>query len=83
MDATISTDMEPFVAEQIAAGHFRNADSVVDAGLRALQADPLAAIKADIDEGLRQAEAGDFYEGTMDDIKREAREQWEAKRAES
>jgi len=78
MEINLSPELESFITAQVASGAFDSPEEVLAAGLKALQADPLAEVKADIQEGYRQALNGEFYEGTVDDIKREARARFEA-----
>lgn len=83
MHVTIPEELESYVGEQVATGAFESADALVAASLQSFRDHPLASpeAQAQIMEGYRQAKAGQFYEGTMEDIKREARAKWDAEQA--
>ena len=84
MQVTIPAELERFVGEQVASGAYDSPESVVEAGLRNLATVPrmsLEEIEAETREGYRQAKAGEFFEGTMEDIAREARAQFEASKS--
>lgn len=63
MSMTLPPDLEEFVERQLAEGKYQSADEVVREGLRLLQTrEKLEKLRTDIDEGLRQRDAGEVVE---------------------
>lgn len=75
MNISITSHFEKFVQDRVKAGRFNNASEVIRAGLRLLEQEEkeyearLAALKADIEEGLK----GPFEPLDMDEIIAEAK----------
>ncbi len=59
---TLGPHWETFIREQVASGRYGSASEVVREALRGLEEerDKLEALRAHIDEGVRQANAGMF-----------------------
>lgn len=81
MEVQLSADLEAFVNDQVSSGNFASTDALVQAGIRIMQNDPLSLVKAELWEGIRQADAGEFSSRTIEDIKRDARRKFEAQQA--
>lgn len=73
MNISLPEPMKAWVEKQAASGQFANASDYVRDLIRhdQVKQDKIARLKALVDEGL----ASGIYEGTMDDIMDEAREQ--------
>lgn len=67
--ATTSFSLGPhwdaFIRQQVIDGRYGSASEVVRDALRMLESerDKLAALRAHVDEGVRQADAGEFVDG--------------------
>lgn len=67
--ATTSFSLGPhwdeFIKQQVATGRYGSASEVVREALRRMEdeAEKFAKLKADIEEGIRQAEAGETVDG--------------------
>ena len=64
MNISLPAELEAFIAERIASGHYCSPDDVIGEALRLLRADEeeqqirLAALRADISEGIASLERG-------------------------
>ena len=69
MNISLPAELEAFIAERIASGHYRSPDDVIGEALRLLRADEeeqqirLAALRADINEGIASLERGEAIPG--------------------
>lgn len=63
-DVHLDADSEAFIEEQMKTGQFDTPDDVVREALRdmKLRAEKLAALRAHVDQGAREADAGIFVE---------------------
>jgi antitoxin ParD1/3/4 len=83
MNVSITPQLETFLRECVKAGRFNNTSEAVRAAIRLLQneeaeyEEKLVALRTDIQEGLK----GPFEPLDMENIKREAREEWEQSKA--
>ena len=72
-NVVLTDRQEAFINELLESGRYQNASEVLREGLRLLedraerQAAEIAQIRAGILEGMAQAEAGDFAEGSGDE----------------
>ena len=59
---TLGPHWEAFIKDEIASGRYASASEVIRAGLRELEErkQKLEALRAHLDEGIAQAEAGEF-----------------------
>lgn len=86
MNVQIDPAQQAFINELITSGKFASETDVIRAGLRLLQdqaaerAAKLEELRQKIQVGIDQADRGEFSTLTMDEIKAEARREWEAKR---
>lgn len=55
----LTEDLQSFIDHQIAFGIYETVDDALIAGVTLLRDQHLAALKADLDEGLRQLENGE------------------------
>jgi antitoxin ParD1/3/4 len=78
MTVTLSPELEASIRQKVDAGHYQDADAVVRAALRALEAhERLEALRASLVEGNEQIERGEGIPWTpelMDRLGREAAE---------
>lgn len=76
MAVTIPEEYEAFLRDLVASGRFRTADEAVGEGLRMLQRQEqrLAALRADLQEGIDALDAGDVSVLDVDDITRRGHE---------
>ncbi|MEO1028263.1 MAG: type II toxin-antitoxin system ParD family antitoxin [Pseudomonadota bacterium] len=63
---TISPEMDEFIKKQIESGNFATASEVVRAALRSMieRQTKLDALRAHVDEGIAQAQRGEFVSAT-------------------
>ncbi len=84
MHINLTPQLDSYVAEKVASGDYNNASEVIREALRLLkERDQLRQAKlrdlhAAIDEGIN---SGDFEPLDMQEIKREARAEWEAEQS--
>ncbi|MFC3691872.1 type II toxin-antitoxin system ParD family antitoxin [Chenggangzhangella methanolivorans] len=67
----LTGELAAFVEDRVARGYSHSANEAVAEGLRLLREEQnrkLEALKAAINEGVADIEAGQIYEGTIDDI---------------
>lgn len=86
MNIALPPELEQFVAERVASGRSPSAADVIQEALRLLQADEdeqglrLAALRADIAEGIASADRGELHSG--EEVLAHLIEKWK-KRAEA
>lgn len=85
MVVAIPSEFAVYVADGVASGRFRSEEEAVAEGLRLLQSHDrkLAALKADLQAGIDDLNAGNTTELDPDDIKRRGRERLNAGKAAS
>jgi antitoxin ParD1/3/4 len=77
MEVKLRPELERFLDEQLAAGHYASAEDAINAGVARLQTEQelseveIQDLRADLDAGLAQADRGEFVEFTAEDIIRE------------
>lgn len=85
MDITLKPELAKFIEEEVRTGRYDSLDDAVNAAVAQLQTSRGLAgngpegLLAAIDEGLAEADRGEFVEFTADDVIRERRAAWEAK----
>ena len=80
MVVAIRSEFTAYVADGVASGRFRSEEEAVAEGLRLLQNHDrkLTALKADLQAGLDDLNAGNLTELDPEDIKRRGRERLKA-----
>jgi antitoxin ParD1/3/4 len=78
MHVNLTPQLDSYVAQKVASGDYNNASEVIREALRLLK--ERDQLKAAIDRGMN---SGDFEPHDMQEIKRQARAQWEAEHATS
>ena len=78
---SLTETLEKWVREKVESGLYSNASEVIREALREriraerTEAEDVAALRAQIDIGLKQAERGELLDWTMADIKSRLREE--------
>ena len=85
MAVAVPSEFAAYVADGVASGRFRSEEEAIAEGLRLLQNHDrkLAALKADLQAGLDDLNAGNLTELDPEDIKRRGRERLKAGKAAS
>ena len=81
LDITLSDELAAYVSEKTENGGFESVDSFVEECLNAFRTHPLVSDEAEesIQRGYTQAKAGQYFQGTMNDIRKSARRKWQTK----
>ncbi len=88
IQVSVTLELEQFISQQLAAGHYLSADDVVIEGLQVLREQfqerqqKLAALQRDVDIALEQSKMGQstvFDDKVADEIKAGGRERIKAK----
>ena len=82
MNVSLTPELERLIADKVDSGRYASASEVVREALRLLEGSDqernakLEALRAKVEVGIADADAGRFSDATADDIKRRAREKF-------
>ena len=76
MNISLHPDLQKFIDDQLAAGHYESADALINTALARLQsenhsADDLAELRAEIEVAIAQADRGELEDWDIHDIRAE------------
>ena len=79
MNVTLNGDLAKFIDAEVKAGRYSSADDAVNAAVARLQTEAALSeadiddFRAELDEGIAQADRGEFVEFTAEDVIAERR----------
>ena len=86
MDIQIRPELQRFIEDQMKAGRYDSATDMINAGLAALQtqqefsSEEIDDLRTEVDQGLAEADRGEFIKFTADDVIARCRAEFEQKR---
>lgn len=82
MTVSLPGELQAFVEEQVRAGHYATVDEAIVAAVARLQSESefaqeeVAELRAKVDVGIAEADAGNFVEFTAEEVIAERRAAW-------